>query len=51
MGRRRPGGLEWSLEEIVDLIEEAGFDGLDVYLHRASEARRAKAIQLGRVYA
>ncbi len=30
MERRRPDGAEWSLEEKLEMIREAGFDGAGV---------------------
>ena len=34
MERRRPDGREWSLEEQVDMLSEAGYAGMDLYSFR-----------------
>jgi hypothetical protein len=40
MERRRPDGLEWPLEEQLEMISEAGFDGAGVRFVDAGFARR-----------
>jgi len=29
MERRHPDGMEWFVEQIVDMLAEAGYDGMD----------------------
>ena len=44
MERRRPDGQEWPLEQKVEMIAEAGYDGMDLMSGQPEEARRAKAL-------
>jgi hypothetical protein len=37
MDRVRPDGAEWSMTERLDLIRDAGFDGVSAHFHTASE--------------
>jgi hypothetical protein len=48
MERRRPDGAEWSLEEKIALIADAGFDGASVDFGDAAFARRATALLAAR---
>lgn len=41
MERRRPDGQEWSTEEIVNMVAEAGYDGLDLLTFQPEQAREA----------
>jgi len=44
MERRRPDGEEWPLERQVEMIAEAGFDGMDLYSFTPDLSRRAKKL-------
>ena len=44
MERRRPDGHEWSLEEQVEMLAEAGFDGMDLLCGRPDQARAAQRV-------
>lgn len=44
MERRRPDGQEWSLEEKIAMIADAGFDGASVDFGDAAFARQATAL-------
>ena len=44
MERRRPDGLEWSLEEQVGMIAAAGYDGMDIYTFAPERSRKAKRL-------
>ncbi|MSP82288.1 MAG: sugar phosphate isomerase/epimerase [Alphaproteobacteria bacterium] len=44
MERRRPDGQEWSLEEKIAMIADAGFDGASVDFGDAACSRRATAL-------
>ena len=47
MERRRPDGLEWSIEEKVELLAEAGYTGLDLLSFLPDVSRAAnKLLQL-----
>lgn len=47
MERRRPDGVEWSREEKLAMIRDAGFDGAGVRFVDAAEARAVTAILRG----
>ncbi|MBT5435469.1 MAG: TIM barrel protein [Rhodospirillaceae bacterium] len=42
MERRRPDGQEWSLEDQVTMVAEAGFDGMDIYTFAPEKSRAVK---------
>lgn len=44
MERRRPDGAEWSLEEQVAMVADAGFDGMDIYTFAPDKSRTAKRL-------
>ena len=44
MERRRPDGQEWTLEEQVAMVAEAGFDGMDIYTFAPEKSRAAKKL-------
>jgi len=44
MERRRPDGEEWPLERQVEMIAEAGFDGMDLYSFTPDLSRRAQKL-------
>ncbi len=44
MERRRPDGAEWSLEEKIEMIKGAGYDGMDLLTGRPEQAREAAAL-------
>ena len=44
MERRRPDGLEWSIEEQVEMIAEAGYAGMDLYSFRPEISRPANKL-------
>jgi hypothetical protein len=44
MERRRPDGAEWSLEEQVAMVADAGFDGMDIYTFAPEKSRAAKRL-------
>jgi len=44
MERRRPDGEEWPLERQVEMIAEAGFDGMDLYSFVPDLSRRARKL-------
>jgi len=41
MEQRRPDKVEWSLEDKIARVADAGYDGLDVYVERTEVTRRA----------
>lgn len=41
MERRRPDGQEWTVEEIVEMVAAAGYDGLDLLTFQPEQARQA----------
>ena len=44
MERRRPDGAEWSFEEQVRMIAEAGYDGIDIYTFAPEKSRTVRAL-------
>lgn len=44
MERRRPDGKEWSLEEQVELLAEAGYAGMDLYSFKPDISRPAREL-------
>ena len=44
MERRRPDGLEWAIEEQVEMIAEAGYAGMDLYSFRPEISRPANKL-------
>ncbi|NQV44484.1 MAG: sugar phosphate isomerase/epimerase [Rhodospirillales bacterium] len=41
MERRHPDGKEWSVEQIVNMVAEAGYDGMDLLTFRPDQSREA----------
>jgi len=46
MERRHPDGMEWSVEQIVEMVVEAGYDGLDLLTFQPEQARKAHKLLL-----
>ena len=44
MERRRPDGHEWSIEEQVEMIAEAGYAGMDLYSFKPEISRPARKL-------
>ncbi len=44
MERRRPDGDEWPLEQIVEMVAAAGYDGMDLLTFRPDQSRAAKTL-------
>ncbi len=44
MERRRPDGREWPIEEQVDMLKDAGYDGMDLYSFVPEISRPAKRL-------
>jgi|APSaa5957512535_1039671.scaffolds.fasta_scaffold05956_3 hypothetical protein len=44
MEQRRPDGQEWTVEQIVEMTVEAGYDGLDLLTFQPEQARAAQKL-------
>lgn len=44
MERRHPDGMEWPIEQIVEMVAEAGYGGMDLLTFRPEQSRKANKL-------
>jgi len=44
MERRHPDGMEWSIEQIVEMVAEAGYHGMDLLTFRPEQSRKVNKL-------